>query len=88
MKKPANNVSDTSDQNQKDFSRFVHNQDEIQYSPIIPPPKLTLNQKICQEITLGYFPLLKQKFEIFQQMLKKDELYRASLFKKAPLFER
>lgn len=40
---------------------------------------------------MGYFPLLKQKFEIFQNMLKKEEKIqnlRASVNLKKTVFER
>jgi hypothetical protein len=32
-----------------------------------------MNQKIAQNVRLGYFPLLKQKYEIFQAMLVKEK---------------
>lgn len=34
---------------------------------------MTLNQKIAENIKYTYFPLLKQKYEIFQVMLKNEE---------------
>ena len=68
MKKP--------EADEADISEYLNTKQETPFSPIIEPPSQTLNQKIALEVRLGYFPLLKQKYEIFQLMLKKEEMLR------------